>query len=59
MSILDVVELARWREKNMFCLYCVHYQGLDNHCKMDKNIHNIREVVECEHYKYNGEVKKE
>ena len=59
MSMLDVVELAEWRRKNMFCLYCEHYKGLDEPCRKDKNIHNIREVVECEHYKYNGEVKQE
>ena len=54
MSILDVVELAEWRRKNMFCLYCEHYNGLDEPCHKDKDIHNIREVVNCEYYKYNG-----
>ena len=54
MSVLDVVELARWREKNMFCLYCEHYVSLDENCRKDKDIHNIQEVVNCEYYKYNG-----
>lgn len=43
----------------MFCLYCEHYKGLDEPCRKDKDIHNIREVVECKDYRYNGEVKKE
>ena len=54
MSIYDVVELAEWRRKNMFCLYCIHYVSLDEPCRKDKNIHNIQEVVNCEYYKYNG-----
>ena len=41
----------------MFCLYCVHYVSLDEPCCKGKDIHNIREVVECEDYRYNGEVK--
>ena len=41
----------------MFCLYCEHYKGLKEHCRKDKDIHNIQEVVKCEDYKYNGEVK--
>ena len=40
----------------MFCLYCTEYQGLDNDCRKGKNIHNIKDVMECEDYKYNGDV---
>ena len=40
----------------MFCLYCIEYQGLDEHCRKGKNIHNIQEVMNCTDYKYNGEV---
>ena len=40
----------------MFCLYCIEYQGLDEPCKQGKNIHNIKDVMECEHYNYTGEV---
>lgn len=41
---------------NIFCLYCTEYQGLDNDCRKGKNIHNIKDVMECEDYKYNGDV---
>ena len=40
----------------MFCLYCREYQGLDKHCRKNKNIHDFQEVLECTHYKYNGDV---
>ena len=40
----------------IFCLYCTEYQGLDEHCRQGKNIHNIRDVMECEDYTYNGGV---
>ena len=38
----------------MFCLYCEHYKSLDENCRKGKDIHDIREVVNCEDYKYNG-----
>ena len=39
-----------------FCMYCTEYQGLDNPCKQDKRVTNIKEVFECQEYKYNGDV---
>ena len=40
----------------MFCLYCTEYQGLNEPCRKDKNIHNIKDVMECPDYHYNGGV---
>ena len=40
----------------MFCLYCQYYKSLDEHCRKDKNIHNIQEVMECQDYQYKGDV---
>ena len=40
----------------MFCLYCTEYVSLNEPCRKDKNIHNIRDVMECPDYQYNGGV---
>ena len=42
----------------MFCIYCKHYQGIESNCAKDKDIWNYKEVLECTHYTYNGEVMK-
>lgn len=39
-----------------FCMYCTEYIDLDTPCQMGKRVTNIKEVMECEHYKYNGGV---
>lgn len=41
----------------MFCLFCKEYNGLKEPCGKGKDIQEIKEVVTCEHYKYNGECK--
>lgn len=40
----------------MFCVYCKFYRGVDSKCQQNKNIYDYKEVLECEHYTYNGEV---
>ena len=40
----------------MFCLYCKEYVSLNEPCEKGKNIHNIKDVMECSDYQYTGEV---
>ena len=40
----------------MFCLFCVEYNGLDKPCNKGIRVTNIQDTMECQDYKYNGEV---
>ena len=40
----------------MFCLFCTEYQGLDEPCKQGVTVTRLQDTMQCEHYKYNGEL---
>ena len=57
MSIYDVVEIARWKEDNMSCMFCKEYMGLKQQCRKKINVENGSESFNCPHYHYNGRLK--
>ena len=57
MSIYDVVELARWKEDNMSCMFCKHYASIGVKCNKRIEVRNGSESFNCPHYTYNGRLK--
>lgn len=58
MSVFDVVELARWKEDNMSCMFCKFYNSLKQPCQKRIKVETGSESFNCPHYTYNGKVKK-